>query len=175
MKRTVSIILSVTLIWSACLPAFAQKARSIPKAVNGAMSDSDASVRSSIADYERIEAFSDGRGVFIRWQMKAELNNIGFLVYRTSRLGPELASRGMVPSAMRATTAYGEVYETYDPSGNLHSSYVIQNQFRSGNRVSTGAFSPMYTAVFKAPTGSSKDKLESRLHSQNGNLRRDIG
>jgi hypothetical protein len=163
----------VTLIWSACLPAFAQKARSIPKAVNGAMSDSDASVRSSIADYERIEAFSDGRGVFIRWQMKAELNNIGFLVYRTSRLGTELASRGMVPSAMRATTAYGEVYETYDPSGNLHSSYVIQNQFRSGNRVSTGAFSPMYTADFQAATGYSKDELESRLHSQNGNLRRD--
>src|SRR4051794_13662363 len=109
MKKSVSIILLIILMCSACFPAFAQQSRS-PR---------NSSVRGAIAEYERINAFTDGQGVFIRWEMSSELGNIGFLVYRVGGSGLEPAGPGMIMgSASKSTkTLYGESYEMYDPLG----------------------------------------------------------
>ena len=165
MKKIVSIIFLVFFVCSACIPAFAQQARSIRNPV----------VRGFIAEYERISAFSDGQGVFMRWEMKSELNNVGFLVYRTGETGLELVSPGLIMSSHAGAgqrPAYGEAYEFYDPAGTLDSTYVIQNQFANGNRVSTNPFNPKFTTDFLADTGHTKAELEGRGRSKNGILRR---
>ena len=122
MKKPLSIILSVIFICTACVSSFAQQSRTVqPTGVRGA-----------IAEYESIKAFSDGQGVFMRWEMTSELNNVGFLVCRASETGLELVGRGMIMGSISTTgnrTLYGGTYEIYDPLGTLTTNYVIQNLF----------------------------------------------
>lgn len=165
MKKTALLLLVVIFVLSTCIPLFAQKARSL----------GDATIRGSVAEYERIDAYSDGQGVFLRWEMKAELGNTGFLVYRTGEGAPELVSPGIIMSRNAGgtlRTLRGETYEFYDPAGTLASSYVIWNQFANGNRVASKSFRANLVRNFQAATGYTKAELEERLRSQNGILKR---
>ena len=91
MKKSVSIILLVLLICSVCLPLFAQQSRRVRIA-----SPTNPDYDITIAEYEKIKAFSDGQGVFIRWEMRSEVNNLGFFVYRMGETGLEMVSPGMI-------------------------------------------------------------------------------
>ncbi len=165
MKKTALILLVVVFVFSAFIPSFAQKARSVRSTTE----------RGFIAEYQRIDAFSDGQGVFMRWEMKTELGNIGFLVYRMGEYGAELVSPGMIMSSyagLAERTSSGETYEFYDLTGTLNSAYIIQNQFANGSRVSTSEFSPKFTVDFLADTGHTKAELEDRAGSKHAVLKR---
>lgn len=150
-------------VFSSCIPLFAQKSRSIGNPM----------VRGSVAEYQGIDAFSDGQGVFFRWVMKAERGNIGFLVYRMGVSGPELVTPMIMSRYAGAInkTYNGESYEFYDLAGTLDSTYIIWNQFANGNRVSTSAFNPKFTTDFLLHTGYTKAELENRARSKNAVLK----
>ena len=164
MKKLVSIMLLVILICSACFPAVAQQAKRARATIAPV----------TVADYEGIKAFSDGQGVYIRWDMRTELNNIGFLVSRLGDNGFEVIAPMIMGSysKVRAKVLEGGTYEYYDPQGTLNSIYLIQNRFTSGNQVSTNSFSPKYTGNFFTDTGHTKAELEELAHNTNGNLRK---
>ncbi|MFN0278229.1 MAG: C25 family cysteine peptidase [Pyrinomonadaceae bacterium] len=164
MKKTALSLLLVTLVFGSAIPSFAQSARSIQ----------NAGVRAFTAEYERIDAFTDGQGVFLRWEMKTEINNVGFLVYRMGGAEPELVSRSLILSLSTTgsqRTLQGEIYEFYDPIGTLDSTYVIYNQFVNGSRVATDPITPKFTTDFQASTGYTKAEIEARARSKRGDLR----
>lgn len=168
MKKSVSIILSVILTCSACLPLFAQQAK-----VNRISPP-----RGFIAEYETIKAYNDGQpGVFIRWDMRSELNNIGFFVYRMGDNGLELLNSSNIILGSSGTSGQrvleGASYEYYDANGTLGSTYMIRNQFTNGSQVDTDPFNPRFTANFPADTGHTKAELSNGNRSRTGNLKRD--
>ena len=166
MKKPLSFAILAILICTAIFPAFAQKSRTI----------SSPAVRGAVAEYESINAFTDGQGVFIRWEMRSELGNIGFLVQRIGQNGLEPAGPGLILGSYSKAgqrMLYGEVYEIYDPLGTLNSTYIIQNQFVNNTRLTTDAFSPRFTSDFFADTGHTKAELENLIRSKTGNVRGD--
>ncbi len=165
MKKRVSVIILAILICLACMPSFAQKSRA----------NTNSGVRGAIAEYENIQAFSDGQGVFIRWEMRAELGNIGFFIYRVTADGNEPVSPLILGGIRKSgqKTVSGEIYDFYDPQGELGSTYIIENLFRNGTRQSTGQFNPQYTSNFPASTGNTKAELEIAARSRNGSVRKD--
>ncbi|MBK8467335.1 MAG: hypothetical protein IPL32_16080 [Chloracidobacterium sp.] len=168
MKKPLSVFIFAILICSTCFPAFAQQASS--KAV------SNPNVRGAVAEYESMKAFTDGQGVYIRWEMKSELGNLGFSIFRMGDNGLEPAGPGLIMGSYSKAgqrMLYGEVYEMYDPLGTLDSTYVIQNKFVNNTVVSTDVFSPRFTSDFPVDTGHTKAELENLIRSRTGEVRRD--
>lgn len=163
-------MLLVLLTCSAFLPSFAQRSRLVPSVV-----PSDPDYPTNVVEYERIKAFTDGQGVFIRWEMRSELNNMGFFVYKLGENGLEMVSPGMILGAFsRANSPLaGEGYEMFDIAGNLNTVYVIRNQFTNGNHADTASFSATLTRNFLADTGHTKQELEDLARNTNGTLKRD--
>lgn len=166
MKKPLSIFILAILICSAAFPSFAQQSKAI----------SNPNVRGAVAEYESIKAFSDGQGVYIRWEMKSELGNLGFSVYRMGENGLELAGPALIAGSYSKAgqrMLYGEVYELYDPLGTLATTYVIQNRFVNNTVVSTSTVNPIFTSDFPADTGRTKAELENMIRSRTGEVRRD--
>lgn len=165
MKKSVSTVLLVILICSAYFQSFAQQSKLV-------RSISPSNV--AFAEYSSIKAFSDGRGVFISWETRSELNNIGFLVYRLGDNGYEQITQLVPGSYMKNGNRIltNQHYELYDQLGSLRSSYMIQTQLLYGNQTSR-AFVPKWTSNFQADTGHTKAELEAMAGTQNGNLRKD--
>jgi len=166
MKKPLSIFILAILICSAAFPSYAQQSKAI----------SNPNIRGAVAEYESIKAFSDGQGVYIRWEMKSELGNLGFTVYRMGENGLELAGPSLITGSYSKAgqrMLYGQVYELYDPLGTLNSTYVIQNKFVNNNIGSTNSFSAKLTTDFLADTGRTKAEYESMIRSRTGDVRRD--
>src|SRR5687767_14507176 len=144
MKRVLSVtILSALLFTSFTLPAFAQKQkRGIPVKQPSAASETR---------FASFAGYSDGiRGVWLRWEMLAEIQNIGFHVYRVSKNGTQLLSpeKIVAGSAMRAREVpeYGQTYNYYDRGGTLNDAYYIEALELSGARTTTNQFYPEYVS-----------------------------
>src|SRR2546423_6630098 len=86
MKKPVSVALLLTLIFSACIPSFAQKARAVSKQAGQPVSKVDSVL------FDNIDALTEGNGVVLRWQTKSETRNVGFYAYRLSKNGRELVN-----------------------------------------------------------------------------------
>src|SRR5258708_4267716 len=94
MKKIATAALSLTLLLSAWLPAFAQKTklRIEPDASPTSTVETRAIGGPHSAQFGQLTAFSDGRGVLIQWQMESEMHNSGFYVYRVNGKGMERVS-----------------------------------------------------------------------------------
>lgn len=81
-------------------------------------------VRFAVAD-----AFTQGQGVWVHWQMEIEQNNLGFYVYRVDKTGERVVSEFEMGSAFKtgAQPLYEEHYTFYDRTGNSDSVYFVES------------------------------------------------
>ncbi len=151
MRSVLTIALCTSLLASAVAPAAAQsRTRSI---VPDGKRQQTTTVRGGETRLGRAEAYSDGRGAWVLWQMEAERSNVGFRVYRVEAAGNTLISDDIIlGSAARAADQplYGEEYQYFDEAGEPGSAYVIEIIGGSGKTVFTPAFSTAYVADFRA-------------------------
>ncbi len=130
--------------------------------------------------YTNLQAQSAAKGVLISWQTESELNNLGFLVYRVTANGRELAGKSIVPGSFlknREISSDGGSYSLFDPNGNSSSQYVIENIGKSGQKQLSGSFYASSTnlsakqsdALVSASTAANINGTVESYQSQNGN------
>lgn len=147
MKKFVSVALVAIMVFSACIPSFAQRGVGIKPVT-----------KVGPVQFESIEAFSEGRGAIVRWKTSSETGNVGFNIYRTNRRGSQLVNPAMVLGSyakIGEKTSYGDDYQIFDPNGRPGASYRIQSFLLDGSRI----FSETFTA-----------KLVDDLDEATGNL-----
>lgn len=135
MKQLIAFALLVTLL-SFSIPVTAQK-RGLPGA---------SMVKRASAEFERVEAVTDGTGAFVRWRMKEETDNAGFIVLRQGANGFERVGDVVPGSAARSrrSTVYGEVYDLYDPDGTTATVYVVRSLAMDGREVTSDPAAAVY-------------------------------
>jgi hypothetical protein len=116
--------------------------------------------------YAGIAAYSDGRGVYLSWQMEVEVANLGFQVFRMRPEGgvdvvnPEM----ILGSARRARTLpiYGETYEFYDSTGSSKSTYYVEAWDATGGRVTSSTVVPQSIPSLKSVAGKTSVELAAQ-------------
>ncbi|MFM9905359.1 MAG: C25 family cysteine peptidase [Pyrinomonadaceae bacterium] len=173
MKKISSAVLLFTLLVSTFLPVFGQKSRGerTPEKDKGRIIKSPPVVADDFAKFSRLEAFSDGSGVLVQWQMISETDNTGFMVYRVDSGTREVVGDGLVlgsAAKLRKQTLYGEKYEIFDPLGGFNSKYVIEASGPSGRTVSSESFSSKYTYDLGVAAGQSRESIQALSENKNG-------
>lgn len=113
--------------------------------------------RKSSLKYQYINAFSDGRGVYLQWQTEYETNNFGFYIYRVSGSEKVSVNSSIVGGAYLQTgeeKAIGKTYSFYDDGGDSDSVYVIES-------VDTNSFRRVSDEVLPQPLENLPDALKS--------------
>ncbi|MBC7900539.1 MAG: hypothetical protein H7070_10870 [Saprospiraceae bacterium] len=163
MKKTITGFLLAILTISASSPIFAQNAGSNIAGKTAKFTSPDAD--ESNTSFSKTEAYYDGNGVFIEWQMTLERGNAGFLVYRIDAAGKSQVTPDMVlGSAIRVSEAptYGDRYSFYDEGGSIGAAYIIETIPMSGKRLSSEIFAAKYAADARI---SAENSLESDSRS----------
>ena len=110
-------------------------------------------------------AFSDGNGVYIRWQTEYENKNLGFYLYRVGAKGLEPVNEGFVAgggTTSSETVVYGGIYSYFDKHGDSASSYYIESLQINGNRKIIGQVSTETVAELTSLAGASSRELRQR-------------
>src|SRR6266404_8777320 len=147
MKKFASILVITVFLVSSILPSYAQK------------SASRADDAAAFVKFHNTDAYSDGKGALVRWEMDSELGNVGFYVYRTGLKERQLVSDQMILGSAARTrneVLFGEIYEIFDPQGKSGSSYVIESVMMSGRRTSSQIVSAK-SASLQSVSGRSSD------------------
>ena len=127
MNKSVSVALLVTLVFTACIPGFAQKVRFNNELVKP--------VRTAFA---RVAPITDGNGVLVQWQMTVERSNVGFFVDRVGAADTGQVNASMIlGSSARSSEeiSYGGRYQVFDPQGTKDTQYVVRSIGREGNEI----------------------------------------
>lgn len=180
MKRAISLALSAVLLSSSVLPVSAQK-RQAPKS-EGLSAGTLATGKTKKAPvalpdstrFAGFAAFTDGSGVWLSWQMEAEVGNIGFYVYRVEKNGARLLSPAkMVQGAAthgREVPAYGTSYNFYDGEGDGSSAYYVEAFGLDGVLRRTDRIYPQYVSSIESLTGLSPHQLAARGETKHPQL-----
>ena len=161
MKKIASAAILFSITFSACLPAFAQRTRL-----------TSASPSASV-QFDKVEAYSDGRGVLVQWQMVSETSNTGFYVFRVGAKGLERIGNRMVVGARTLTkdpAVYGEKYQQYDPQGTPSTVYVVQSLMMDGVRTLSDKTSARFVSSLSAVAGGTAEGFLTAAESTNGDL-----
>jgi hypothetical protein len=151
MKRVLAFLMFSVLLFNSSV--FAQKARTV-KAKPVAQSSS--------VVYGNVEAFTDGSGVYLRWQTEMETKNLGFFVYRSNGKSSELASRSMIAGGQLQPGAepnYSGRYSFFDPNGDGNSVYYIESLNLDGQRQLSNPIVPQAVKDLSEITGASSESL----------------
>ena len=157
MKRAVSVFLLAILSVSASLPVFAQKSRSVAR--------TKIAVPDNSTRFLRAEGFSDGSGVWLKWQMESETNNLGFYVYRIDADGKHLISPDLILGSAAQVgdqVLYGGEYNFFDAEGSARSAYVVENLLMNGTRSNSETFVPKQVANLESLSGFSSNEMLGR-------------
>ncbi|MDQ3129683.1 MAG: C25 family cysteine peptidase [Acidobacteriota bacterium] len=135
-------------------------------------------VQKSSIKYNFINAFYDGRGVYLKWQTEYERKNFGFYIYRISGGGRELIDSSFVAgSALQVggERSAGKNYVFYDADGDFNSKYVIESLDTNSNRKDSDLITPEYVNDLSEVTSSSSDfyakvKTESKTRFERNSL-----
>src|SRR3954451_1123336 len=75
-----------------------------------------------------VDAYTDGNGVFVRWNTTSEVENIGFSVTRTQKGVTEKVGNFVLGSFAHygKEPVSGETYSVFDPSGTSDAVYAVQ-------------------------------------------------
>lgn len=150
MKKIYSLLLIISVVGAVLSPASAQILSKSKRGVT------PRPVERNI--FGKAEAYSDGNGAFIRWQMAVEAGNVGFNVYRLSRRGEQLVSEHLIlgsKARVGSDPQYGETYSYFDPSGSIGDVYRVESLDASGRRLSSEKVSAAYTSELKTIAGRS--------------------
>lgn len=154
MKKLYPLLIVVSLIVSGVAPAAAQRGAKSVKAAPAERQKQNA--------FASVEAFSDGRGVFVRWQMAVETDNVGFNVIRTTSRGEERANRFVVLGSRGrsgADTVAGTDYSFLDISGRPGDVYSVECIGGAGRSTFSDKVSAGYTSNISSVAGRTYDQL----------------
>ncbi|MEP6705276.1 MAG: hypothetical protein ABJB34_10775, partial [Acidobacteriota bacterium] len=134
MRRVVSSILIIVFLSLFASSALPQKSISSKLALPTDRTNSD-----KPTSFENVFAYSDGKAVWLEWQMAVEVGNIGFNVYRTDTDGTQLLTDvRMVPGAAthgRGIPQYGATYNFLDQFADGTSTYYVETLSLKGEKV----------------------------------------
>ncbi len=173
MKKLIAFCVIVVLSTAANLQVFSQKTRNvdnnkIPAAKNEyrvAKSETPSDVKLQSA-----EAFSDGNGVFLKWQAEYENRNLGFLIYREGKSGRELVSQAMIGGGRTISSedvVYGGTYSYFDANGDSADSYLIESLQMNGTRKFVGQMSVEPVDNLTSVAGFSSQEMIGRQAESN--------
>jgi len=162
MKRLISVIILSILVSSSVAPIVAQKSIRMP--VGGKVKQQKPILPAPEATrFESSSAYTDGNGVFVNWQMEAEIGNIGFNVYRVGKRGSELLTVAkMVAGAAshaREVPAYGESYSFFDRNGSGSDAYLVETISLNGLTIATPEMYPQYLSDLRSVNGKGSAEL----------------
>lgn len=156
MKRGFTFVILSFLVLMPIMTVSAQKSRTI----NRTQKVQKHSVQKTESEFSVTQAFSAGTGVYLNWRVSVEADIIGFLVYRVTPNGRELASQTLIPGSYLQTkqmTNDGTLYEFYDEKGDLNTNYVIESYSNSGKTMISAPFSTKEVADLAAIAGTSAE------------------
>lgn len=154
-KKVLAGMFFLCLLLPAGLPISAQKAVDFKKARK---------TEKSPVKFDKIQAISDGQGVWLEWEMSLESNNLGFSVYRIGGESKQLVNRKFISGAYLETgesKSSGRKYSFFDAEGDLSSTYYIESLNLNGKNYNSSEFSPKFVDDLTAITGVSADALKS--------------
>ena len=167
MRKAISLVLAAIMVLSSVVPAAAQKRLS----GNGLTNRSETKEQAESTRFANLTAYTDGNGVWLSWQMEAEVGNIGFYPYRVSNGSTELlnTTKGIIPGAathVREFPSYGQSYSYYDAGGTADSAYFIESLSLTGAKSTSTQVYPQYIPDLKAVTGLEREELAHRAESE---------
>ncbi|MGH7782601.1 MAG: hypothetical protein ACREO5_01985, partial [Candidatus Binatia bacterium] len=113
--------------------------------------------------FQSVEAYSDGRNVWIKWQMAVETQNFGFNVYAVTSSGRrKLNDAPILGGATRLANrpVFGGQYEFLASSGKeANSQFVVETFPMSGSSVTSETFSPTRVSDLASLAGFSADRM----------------
>ncbi len=152
MKKGLSAIFIFGLALFLNAPLLAQKGIGTGKSVKA----EKVSVR-----YASAEAFTDGNGVWLKWQTEVESNNLGFYIYRISGDSTERINKGLVSGGyMRGESKSSGEYSYFDAQGDSVSAYYIQSLDTNGRVVNSKIISPQTVEDLTVVAGVSSASLK---------------
>lgn len=121
--------------------------------------------------FRTVQAFSDGRGAWLKWSMDLETGNFGFYVYRVDGGQKQLVNNAIVPgSAARIGPGAfaGTEYSYYDVAGGT-STYLIESHDMSGRVYSSLPAVVTYVSDLTPLAGYSSEVLAAQ-HDRSENM-----
>lgn len=114
--------------------------------------------------FGRIEALSDGGGVFLRWTTSFERQNLGFEVFRSdagrwTRISDHIVPGGFLSVDPEAT--YGREYTFFDAKGSFGSAYQIRSRTLAGRSFRSGTVYPQFEPDLAVIAGSGSAELRA--------------
>ena len=169
MKKIIVAVFTVVLSLLVNLSVQAQNIGSV---------DENSKIQKSSIKYGFINAFYDGRGVYLQWQTEYETKNIGFNLYRISDSGKELVNPSLIAGSylqVGGERSAGKNYGFYDADGDYNSQYVIESLDAENNRRNSSLITPEYVSDLSEVTKNSSDffakvKSESRSKIEQNKL-----
>jgi hypothetical protein len=130
MRKLTSGILVMTFCFLAAVPALPQRMR------ESRDSERQLKLRTTFA---RVEAVSDGMAVLLEWETKAEIDNLGFNIYRVGQANP-INSSLILGAAAKSNLAIqtGDSYRFLDVDGLHTDEYVVESVGANGRRSKSG-------------------------------------
>lgn len=178
MKQVISLFILAILVSPYTAPTFAQKGR--PATLKATPAREVSPKKSTISrlpqstEFRSIGAFTDNNGVYIAWEMEAEVGNIGFNVYRLDKEGSQLlnAKKIVAGSAMHAreVPTFGESYSFFDPNGNDSAAYYVEAQSLRGQNVRSREIYPQYISDLKSISGKTSAQLSLEVESPSSDV-----
>lgn len=161
MKKIIILVIIAILCLTAILPVFSQKTRNVSvKKVSAPKKLPQSNVKLNSA-----EAFSDGNGVYLRWQTETETQNLGFFIYRITEKGTELANPSIVGGGSLISAepvVYGGKYSFFDTKGDLTNSYFIESVGLNGQRQTFEQIFPKYLRDLTFVADFTSEQLRKR-------------
>jgi hypothetical protein len=163
MKRVLAILIFSGLLFNSMV--FAQKGRSA-NIKTSPVSQSDFVV------YGAAEGFSDGGGVWLRWQTASETKTLGFHIYRAVGKGKELVSDRMVGGGYLAgeEQAFGRTYTFFDPYGSTETVYYVEGLSLDGQKLFSNPIFPQYISDLKRVANASSEVLKQARESSQSEI-----
>lgn len=119
-------------------------------------------IKADAVQFEQINAFTEGKGVYLKWSMTSETGNVGFNIYRSTFRRSELVTPTIIPGGSArssAPTVKGEMYTYFDPSGTLGATYTIKSITFAGERIVSSPVTSRFSADLEKDTGRSLKEL----------------
>lgn len=155
MKKPITIFLLAILVFSTSFSVLAQNSRSSGR--DRASKLRRVNTVKAETGFSKAGASTTGSGVLVEWQMAAERDNLGFLVYRIDGRGARQVSPEVIMgSATRVgdQALFGENYSFYDRSGDSGSVYYIETIGMNGKRFNSSTFAPKYVASLNSDSAN---------------------
>src|SRR6476620_6449054 len=151
MKEVVCAVLLAILFSSIPISLSAQKFKSPVEGVEGLIKrqvpiTKTIPIPTAKNRFDSVEAFTNGRGTWIRWRMESELKIYGFYVYRVDGKVRQKVTDNPTLGTSRTSgqAAYGTEYVLFDGKGSDRSMYQVEIIPMEGSAQVSNTFQTRY-------------------------------